>query len=81
MLQAVIPVRMPASRRAIGALELDQDYDAIEVSTAGARNRLALILAAAFLALYIALFPILRRVTRELEARNRGLRERAVERE
>ena len=81
VLQAVIPVQMPASRRAIGALELDQNYDAIEVSTAGARNRLALILAAAFLALYIALFPILRRVTRELEARNRGLRERAVERE
>jgi signal transduction histidine kinase len=81
VLQELIPVRLPASKRAIGALELDQDYNAIKVNIAGARNRLALILAAAFLALYVALFPILRRVTRELEARNRGLRERVVERE
>jgi signal transduction histidine kinase len=40
-----------------------------------------LILTLALLALYISLFPILQRVTRELEARNRLLREDAVERE
>jgi signal transduction histidine kinase len=42
--------------------------------------RLALILIAALLALYVSLFPILRRITRQLEARNRRLREHAEER-
>jgi signal transduction histidine kinase len=81
VLQALIPVRMPASNRTIGAIELDQDYRAVDVSTTDAQNRLALILAAAFLALYLALLPILRRVTRQLETRNRALRDQAVERE
>jgi signal transduction histidine kinase len=81
VLQSLVPVLTAGSRSPIGALELDQDYRAVDVSIGKASQRLALILAIALLVLYLALFPILRRVTGELAARNRALREDAVERE
>ena len=71
VLRVRVPVRLNRSPSAIGALELDQDYRAVSVSIGDAHGRLALILALALLALYASLFPILRRVTRELEQRNR----------
>ena len=80
VLQALIPVRSPRSHTTVGALELDQDYRATDVSIVAARNHLAIILGLALLTLYVSLFPILRRVTRQLEARNRRLREHAEER-
>ena len=80
VLRSVIPVRATSSSQPVGVLELDQDYRTAGVSIGDARNRLALILALALLALYASLFPILRRVTSQLEARNRRLREHAEER-
>lgn len=80
VLQALLPVRASPSQKPVGALELDLDYRAVGVSIDKARSRLALILALALFALYVSLFPILRRVTRQLEARNRRLREHADER-
>src|SRR2546421_6162338 len=80
VLQSLVPVRSSPASRPVGALELDQDYRAVAVGTAGARTRLALILALALLALWVSLFPILRRVTRQLETDNRLLHELAVER-
>ncbi|HEX3267882.1 MAG TPA: ATP-binding protein [Gaiellaceae bacterium] len=80
VLQALIPVKLAPSAAPLGALELDQDYRAVDVGIGDARTRLALILVAALLALYVSLFPILRRITRQLEARNRRLREHAEER-
>jgi signal transduction histidine kinase len=81
VLQSLIPVRSAADARPIGALELDQDYRTVDVSIGDARGRLLLILAIAFAVLYAALFPIMRRVTGQLAARNRRLREDAIERE
>ena len=81
VLRVVVPVRLKGRSQPIGAVELDQDYRAVAVSVGDARGRLALILTLALLALYISLFPILHRVTRQLEARNRRLREDAAERE
>jgi len=81
VLRVLVPVQLRGRARAIGAVELDQDYRAVAVSIGDARGRLALILTLALLALYISLFPILHRVTRQLETRNRRLREDAVERE
>src|SRR5207244_3992327 len=81
VLQSLIPVREAGSMKPIGALELDQDYRATAVSVGEAKNRLVLILAIALLVLYLALFPILRRVTGELASRNRRLRDQALERE
>ena len=81
VLRVVAPVRLRGRSQPIGAVELDQDYRAVAVSVGDARGKLALILTLALLALYISLFPILHRVTRELEARNRRLREDAAERE
>jgi signal transduction histidine kinase len=81
VLRVLVPVRLTRSPRPIGALVLDQDYRVVDVSIDDARGPLAAILALALLALYISLFPILRRVTRQLQARNRRLREHADERE
>jgi signal transduction histidine kinase len=81
VLRVLVPVRLSHSPAPIGAVMLDQDYRVVDVSIGDARGPLAAILALALLALYISLFPILRRVTRELEARNRRLREHADERE
>jgi signal transduction histidine kinase len=75
VLRVVVPVHLAGRRQAIGAVELDQDYRAVAVTIGDARGPLALILGLALLALYVSLFPILRRVTRELEARNRQLAE------
>jgi signal transduction histidine kinase len=75
VLRVVVPVRLAGRPNAIGAVELDQDYRAVAVTIGDARGRLALILGLALLALFVSLFPILRRVTRELEARNRQLAE------
>ena len=77
VVQSLLPVRTPRGAPPVGALELDQDYRAVTVTTGDARLQLALVLALALLILYVSLFPILRRVTRELEARNRRLREHA----
>jgi signal transduction histidine kinase len=81
VLRVLVPVRLTRSPVAIGAVMLDQDYRVVDVSIGDARGPLAAILAFALLALYISLFPILNRVTRELEARNRRLHEHAHERE
>jgi signal transduction histidine kinase len=81
VLQSLLPVQGRGTARPAGALELDQDYRAVAISIAGARNRLILILGVAFLVLYLCLFPILRQVTAQLAARNRELRDRAADRE
>ena len=44
VLQALIPVKLSASAPPLGALELDQDYRAVDVGIGDARTRLALIL-------------------------------------
>jgi signal transduction histidine kinase len=80
VLRVLVPVKLEGSRRAIGAVELDQDYRAVAVGVGDAQGRLALILTLALLALYISLFPILRRVTRRLADDNRRLHEHADER-
>jgi signal transduction histidine kinase len=80
ILRVIVPVRLKGSSHAIGAVELDQDYRAVAVSIDDARGRLALILTLALLALYISLFPILHRVTRQLAGQNRLLRDDAEER-
>ncbi len=77
VLRVLVPVRLTARSRSIGAVELDQDYRAVAVSVGDAREKLALILTLALLALYLSLFPILRRVTRQLESHNRRLRDDA----
>jgi signal transduction histidine kinase len=79
VLRVIVPVRLKPHSRAIGAVELDQDYRAVAVSVGDARGKLALILTLALLALYLSLFPILHRVTRQLESQNRRLREDADE--
>jgi signal transduction histidine kinase len=80
VLQILVPVRAQFSGKPIGMIALDQDYRAVAVGTGDAQTRLILILAAALLALWVALFPIMSRLTRQLEARNEGLHDLAVER-
>jgi signal transduction histidine kinase len=79
VLRVFVPVRLSGHGRPVGAIELDQDYRAVSVSIGDARGRLALILVLTLLALYVSLFPILHRVTRQLETRNRRLAQNAAE--
>ena len=81
VLQSLVPVRETATTKPVGALEFDQDYRGIEVGIGDASRRLGLILAIAFLVLYVSLFPILHRLTAQLASRNRRLHEQAAERE
>ena len=80
VLQILVPVRATFTGKPIGVIGLDQDYSAVAVSTGDTHLRLALILAVALLALFISLLPIMNRLTRQLEARNRRLHELAEER-
>src|SRR5207247_3527197 len=80
VLQILVPVRATFSGKPIGVIGLDQNYRAVAVGTGTAHLRLALILAVALLALFVSLLPIMNRLTRQLEARNRRLRELAEER-
>jgi len=80
VLQILVPVRATFSGKPIGVIALDQDYRAVAVGTGDAHLRLALILAVALLALFATLLPIMNRLTRQLETRNRRLRELAEER-
>jgi signal transduction histidine kinase len=80
VLQILVPVRATTGGKPIGIIGLDQDYRAVAVGTGDAHLRLALILAIALLVLFVALMPIMNRLTRQLEARNRRLRELAEER-
>jgi signal transduction histidine kinase len=80
VMQILVPVRATLSGKAIGVIALEQDYRAATVSTGDARTRLGVILAIALLLLYIMLFPIMNRLTRQLAARNERLRELADER-
>jgi signal transduction histidine kinase len=80
VMQILVPVRATFTGKPIGVIALDQDYRAVSVSTGDAHLRLALILAVALLALFISLLPMMNRLTRQLEARNRRLHELAEER-
>jgi signal transduction histidine kinase len=80
VLQIFVPVRASLSGKSIGVIRVDQDYRAVAVSVGDAQTRLALILVIALLALYMSLFPIMSRLTRQLEARNVRLHELAEER-
>jgi signal transduction histidine kinase len=75
VLQILAPVRETLSGKPIGVIGLDQDYRAVAVGTGDAHLRLALILAVALLTLFVTLLPIMNRLTRQLEARNKRLRE------
>ncbi len=79
VIESVIPVRLTANGRPLGAVELYQDYRPVGLEVEASTRRLALILVIALLALYASLFPILRRATAELKARNRRLSEQAVD--
>jgi signal transduction histidine kinase len=80
VLQILVPVRATFSGKPIGVISLDQDFRAVSVGTGDTHLRLALILAVALLALFVSLLPIMNRLTRQLETRNRRLRELAEER-
>jgi len=79
VVRTFVPVRRRGIDRPLGVLSLSQDYESAKLQTSSAGRRLALILFLALLVLYASLFPILRRVTAQLEARNRRLSQQADE--
>lgn len=77
VLRAIVPIRDAAAGRPIGALSLSQDYAAIDLQVEEGFQHSAVILGLALLVLWASLIPILRRTTRQLQARNRQLVEQA----
>jgi PAS domain S-box-containing protein len=73
VLRTFVPVRLVRAGRPIGALDLAQDYRAIDVQISEAFRHTAVILLLALLALWTSLIPILRRTTVQLHDRNRRL--------
>jgi signal transduction histidine kinase len=65
---AYVPVRLTGGVRPSGVLQVYEDYGPVAREIRSAVNRVATILMLALLMLYAALFPILRRVTKGLEA-------------
>lgn len=78
-LSTYVPLRLSAGEAPAGVLEVRQAYDPIARAAREAALPIGGALAVALLALYASLFPILRRVTRELEQRNASLAAQAVE--
>ena len=66
ILEAYVPVRLQANAEAVGVFELYQDYAPVARAARQAFLPVASMLLGVLLALYVALFPILHRVTKRL---------------
>lgn len=80
VLEAYVLVRSAPSAQPMGILELDEDYAPVAADVRAALKPVGLVLGLALLALWLTLFPILRRVTAELESRYRQLQRSIAER-
>lgn len=81
-LKAYVPVRLGGGVRTTGVLEVSEDYSPVARETREALRSVAAILGLTLLALYAAFLPLLRRVTKRLEARAHAeASERALARE
>ena len=77
VVEAYVPVRFAEAARPAGVFELYQDYAPVDRDIRALVKPIAGVLVLALLGLWIALFPILRRVTAALASRNRRLEEQA----
>jgi len=78
-LSVYTPFRLRPGERPVGVLELYTDYAPVAAAARGAVLRVATAIGLTLLAVYISLFPILRRVTSALRARNRRLADQAAQ--
>jgi signal transduction histidine kinase len=77
VLESYVPVRLAGTRKAAGVFEIYQDYAPVAAAVRSTLVPVGVVLALALAGLWISLFPILRRVTAALEARNTRLAEQA----
>jgi PAS domain S-box-containing protein len=77
VVEANVPMYAEGSRRPAGVLEVYQDYGPVAAAVREILLPIALALGLALLALWVTLLPILRQVTRTLEARTGRLAEQA----
>jgi PAS domain S-box-containing protein len=77
VLRTIVPVRRAGADGPIGALSIAQDYRTIDLQINEALKHSAAIFFIALLVLWVSLVPLLRRTTRQLDARNRQLVEQA----
>jgi len=76
-IETYVPLRLGASQRPVGVLEVYQDYGPVAKDVRNAVTPIGLALALALLLLYGTLLPILRQVTKTLAARHERLTEHA----
>jgi signal transduction histidine kinase/FixJ family two-component response regulator len=77
VLEAYVPFRLSPYGKIMGVFEVYQDYAPVAALANQEVAPLALALALALFALYLALFPLLRRLTRAIRERNQQLVEQA----
>jgi signal transduction histidine kinase/CheY-like chemotaxis protein len=77
VVEAYVPVRFADGVPPAGVFELYQDYAPVDRDIRALVKPIAGVLVLALLGLWVALFPILRRVTAALASRNRKLEEQA----
>ena len=78
-LETWVPVYLEEGAEPVGALEIFQDYAPVAAGVRQTVTPIAVALALTLALLYAALLPILRQVTRALEARHKRLAEHAAE--
>jgi putative nucleotidyltransferase with HDIG domain len=79
VLESYVPLRLTGSGDAAGVFEVYENYAPIDAEVARVTRDVAVAVVLALMALYLLLFPVLRRMTGALERRNRHLADRTRE--
>jgi putative two-component system response regulator len=79
VLESYVPLRLAGSGKAAGVFEVYENYAPVDAEVARVTRDVAVAVVLALMALYLLLFPVLRRMTGALERRNRHLADRTRE--
>jgi putative two-component system response regulator len=79
VLETYVPFRLPGPGKPAGVFEVYENYAPVDAEVSGVTRDVSLAVVLALMALYLLLFPLLRRMTGALERRNRHLGDRTRE--
>jgi putative two-component system response regulator len=79
VLESYVPLRLPGPGKPAGVFEVYEDYTPVDAEVTRVTRDVAIAVVLALMALYLLLFPVLRRMTGALERRNSHLADRTRE--
>src|SRR4051812_6235219 len=79
VLESYVPLRLAGSGKAAGVFEVYENYAPVDAEVRRVTRDVSVAVVLALMALYLLLFPVLRRITGALERRNRHLGDRTRE--